>query len=146
MKMRMLLLVSSVGLLVNPAIVSPLYIDRSDIQQNLNRLYDLAEKCSGSLTKHNSFVEDVSHLDEGRCEDQFFCKVQVILLNQEDLCKREDKEVLLRTLQMYNKGRNVNCEETLQGISSPGYQISLCRFLDHFKRCVQRRNFRGTKK
>lgn len=47
----MLLLASAVALLVHLAVVSPRHVRKSDvIQQNLNRIYDLAEKCSASHT------------------------------------------------------------------------------------------------
>lgn len=48
----MLLLASAVALLVHLAVVSPRHVRKSGvIQQNLNRIYDPAEKCSASHTK-----------------------------------------------------------------------------------------------
>lgn len=53
----MLLLASAVALLVHLAVVSPRHVRKSDvIQQNLNRIYDLAEKCSASHTTVRNLI------------------------------------------------------------------------------------------
>ncbi|XP_051257355.1 uncharacterized protein LOC127364149 [Dicentrarchus labrax] len=142
MKMKMLLLVSAVALLVNSAAVSAR--PHNVTQQNL--IFDLVEKCIESRSQ--TFVDDVSHLAKGsrKCEDRFFCKVHDVLRNTKDVCKEEDRKVLVETLHAYNTGRNVQCENTLQGMTSTGIEIEVSSFLEHVKRCVRHRNFHGTKK
>uniref|UniRef100_A0A3Q1IBF8 Uncharacterized protein n=1 Tax=Anabas testudineus TaxID=64144 RepID=A0A3Q1IBF8_ANATE len=149
--MRILLLLCAAAVLLHPAVVR---CDRfkSDVRRNLNHVCDLAKRFYKNTHSGHScyvlqriFVEDVSHLTQGRnnCEDKFFCKVQDILANQKYFCSTN--ETLVRNLETYNNHRNVNCTETMEGMNTTGDEITVSMLLKHLINCIRLRNFRGTR-
>ncbi|KAL7389942.1 hypothetical protein ABVT39_012285 [Epinephelus coioides] len=138
--MKMLLLVSAVALLIKLAAASPLHTTESEvIRETPNRMYDLAKKCSASLSRE-FFAEDVSHLAEGsnKCGDKFFCKVHHILHNYgQDFCNGRHTEEIVRTLKVYNNDRNVTCEKTPGRMTN---RVGLSKLFEHLMYCVQHRN------
>lgn len=140
--MNLLMVVFAVALLVSPAVASPTHHKPED---NLNRIIDLAEKYNETLTKE-FFVEDVSHLVEGGCEDKFFCKVYDILHEHEHFGKRKEEKELMRNLKIFLNGRNSNCTELLKEVTSTGSSRPIPKLVEHLMTCIRQRNLSGAKK
>ncbi|TMS14309.1 uncharacterized protein LOC113744351 [Larimichthys crocea] len=146
--MMMLLLVSTLVLLVNPALTNPLHQQKSP--NNLNHIFDLAENYNKSLAQA-FFVEDVSHLAEGKnkCDDKFFCKVHDILNKfgkKHNIIDKKKEEGLVRNLEAYVDGRNINCTELLKDMVPSREERPIPVLIGHLMRCIQNRNLNGASK
>ncbi|XP_078028678.1 uncharacterized protein LOC144464711 [Epinephelus lanceolatus] len=143
--MMMLLLVSAAALLVNLAAASP---PHRKLEDNLNSIIDLAEKYNETLVKE-FFVEDVSHLVEAGCQDNFFCKVYDVLHKHEHFGKRkegkEEKE-LVRNLKIFLDGSNSNCTELLKEVTSKGESRPIPALVENLTACIRQRNLTRAKK
>ncbi|CAJ1063554.1 interleukin-13 [Xyrichtys novacula] len=114
------LLALAVVMLLSPSLVKS---SGHTPRHNLQRIIDLAKKINESPSK-DIFVEDVSRLAEGsdRCGDKFFCQVEKILekhvKNHGHPRKRHAETEILKNLNIYINSSNVNCNKTLENVTS----------------------------
>ncbi|KAL0994731.1 hypothetical protein UPYG_G00126410 [Umbra pygmaea] len=108
-----------------------------DIQVNLEKIIDIAEKYLNSLPPDTLSIlrKDIRHLSQttNKCKE-FFCEAETILASLEHHMFGEGTEIV-RTLGMYNK--HMNCNVVNQ---SHGIQAEVRTLLIELRRCGQKIN------
>ncbi|CAI5643074.1 unnamed protein product [Oreochromis niloticus] len=129
MEMMMFVLVSAVAMLINPYAANPVSND------NLNRIVELVEEYKKDLNER-FYVEDVTHLVESGCGDNFFCKVHDILQKHP---KNGNEEDIVRNLEIFIKKSDMNCKEVLKKVRPSEIEQPLPDLLENLTRCIRYR-------
>uniref|UniRef100_A0A3Q2UVY1 Interleukin-4 n=1 Tax=Haplochromis burtoni TaxID=8153 RepID=A0A3Q2UVY1_HAPBU len=135
--MTMLMLVSAVAMLISPCAANP--VRNLTLSDSLNSIIDLVEQYSENLTK-SFYVEDVTHLVESGCGNNFFCKVHDILQKHP---KNDEEKDILRNLEIFIKKSHINCKEVLKKVRPSEKEQLLPDLLGNLTKCIQRRNVMG---
>uniref|UniRef100_A0AAZ1Y5Q2 Interleukin 4/13A n=1 Tax=Oreochromis aureus TaxID=47969 RepID=A0AAZ1Y5Q2_OREAU len=135
--MTMLVLVSAVAMLISPCAANP--VRNLTLSDSLNSIIDIVEEYNENLTK-SFYVEDVTHLVESGCGNNFFCKVHDILQKHP---KNGNEEDIVRNLEIFIKKSDMNCKEVLKKVQPSEKEQPLPDLLGNLTKCIQRRNFMG---
>ncbi|CAI5643076.1 unnamed protein product [Oreochromis niloticus] len=136
-EMTMLVLVSAVAMLISPCAANP--VRNLTLSDSLNSIIDIVEEYNENLTK-SFYVEDVTHLVESGCGNNFFCKVHDILQKHP---KNGNEEDIVRNLEIFIKKSDMNCKEVLKKVGPSEKEQPLPDLLENLTKCIRRRNFMG---
>uniref|UniRef100_A0A669D6E4 Interleukin 4/13A n=2 Tax=Oreochromis TaxID=8139 RepID=A0A669D6E4_ORENI len=136
MEMMTFVLVSTVALLISPCAANPVY------NMNLNNIIDLVQEYSKTLNE-SFYVEDVTHLADSGCGNNFICKVHEILGNHATKQQKYKEKEIVRNLEVFINGTNVNCTEVLKTVPKARTEKPIPALLENLKKCIQKRNFNG---